>query len=135
MTHFEVWSLGLVFSGDLGTKKYFSICNTLHLNRFNDSHSCINLILILHTPSLSLHFFPENCLQVVYFSSCPKSYKSEIYQTKEFWELRRPCRKSGALSVCFYLNKDVLSLIWVSMWTWNNKLSIQRFRGLSFLGQ
>lgn len=43
MTHFKVSSLGLVFSGDPGTKKKkISTCNMLHLNRLDDSHSYTN---------------------------------------------------------------------------------------------
>lgn len=111
ITHFKVWSSGLVFSGDPETKKYFSICNTLPLNKLNDSHYYTNLILMLHTPSPSLHFLPENCLQVGYFSSCPKSNKSEIYQAEECLRVKKALqRKPCPLSMfpleqrCFVLN-------------------------------
>lgn len=114
-------------------KKKYSICNTLPLNKLNESYFCIILTLLFHMLSPSLYCFPANILQVGYFSSCPRSNnKSEMNQRRV---LRRPCRES-ALSVCLHLNRDVLSLIWVNMWTWKNKLlsiqHLQRFRALSF---
>lgn len=135
MTHLKVCPSGLVFSGDPETEKYYSIYNTLPLNKLNESYFYIILILIFHTPPPSPQFFPANCLQAGYFSWCPRNNKSEIYQREVCLRVRRPCRRSP-LSVCLCLNKDVLSLIRVNTWTWNKKvLSIQRcqrFRALSF---
>lgn len=111
LTHLKVWPSGLVFSGDPETKKYYSICNTLPLNKLNESYFYIILILIFHTPSPSLHFFPANCLQVGYFSSCPRRNKSEIHQTevclrvrKALQRKRRPLSMSPSKQGCFVLN-------------------------------